>query len=104
MDSWLQVVEKDKTRIMHMRLVDHQGQFKYLLVTHYNEKILEPDVASDSSSAIRRDKGNDATEPPTSFISDVGASDSDTTISSTPSSSAESRSRNLAKAKARVDW
>lgn len=68
---------------------------KPLLVTNNKGDALKPDVASEISSVIRRDKGEDATETPTSAISDGGASYSDTTLSSTASLIAEAKSRNL---------
>ena len=111
MYSWLDLV-KTKTGIIHIKIVDRQEKFKRLLVTHHQEKAHESNVASDDSSIITDDRGNDATEQPTDSISD---GTSDTTISSTASSTAEGKSRNLAnklhslqvklqEAKTQVNW
>ena len=111
MESWLQVLEK-KTGIINMRLVDHHGRLKSLLVTHIKGKAHKSGVASDASSVIMEDRGDDATEPPPESISD---GTSDTTLSSTASSTAEGKSKNLAnklyglqaklqEAKTQVDW
>ncbi len=110
-DSWLQLM-KNRTGIIHMRLVDHQRRFQSLLVAHHKEEGLESSEASDVWSVIEDDRGDDATKPLTTSKS-FGASG--TPMSSTASSTAEGKSRNLAnqlcglqaklhEAKTQVDW
>ena len=110
-DSWLQLM-KNRTGIIHMRLVDHQRRFQSLLVVHHQEEALKPSEASDVSSVMEDDRGDDATKPLTTSML-FGASG--TPMLSTASPTAEGKSRNLAnelrglraklhEAKIQVDW
>ena len=111
MNSWPQVL-KNKTGIIHLRLADHQGKFKRLLVTYHVKRALGSEPASDISVDINDGRGGHAGEPPTEPLSDAK---SDTTVSSTASTTAEGKSSDLAnklcglraelqEAKTHVDW
>lgn len=115
MDSWLQIMKKTTTGIIYMSLVDPHEIFKRILVTYHKEETCELDNASDISSIIRYDRGNNSTETLISSISDGRTSDSHTTVTSIAKTAAEGKSRNLAdklcglraklqEAKAQVDW
>lgn len=69
----------NKTGIMRIKLMDHQGSIQRLLVTNHKEKTLESDAASDDSSLIRHSGENDALKSQPYPISN-GASE--TTVSS----------------------
>ena len=107
-DSWLQIMNKNRTGVIVIRLLDREGRFRRLLVNQHEEDS-ESDADSDQSFVNKHDRGDDATESPTSSVSDEGS------VSSTAVSTAEGKSQYLAsklcglraklqEAKAQVDW
>ncbi len=69
-ESWVQMVEKERTEVIRLRLVDNETRSSRLLITYCdqdgNEMNYESDASSDTSSVFTPDEnGSDTTESST---------------------------------------